>query len=663
MKLALKLITLISLIIVSGLAISSTPWSTDVTDETLRMVMPTADQFSEKSGAPPVYKAFKSNAETGEPELIGYIFLSADVPPEEKGYSAPIDMLIGLNIDGTLSGLKILNYIDSYRYSRGDFLATEGFQEQFQQKNIRDEFRLHHDVDGVSNATISSWAITRGVRNAARRVAEVYLDYQPDISEVDIWNANAASHLAQFTWEDLIEQGLVVKKDIPMPLDAIMELSIIYIGQPAIGELFIGEEDYGVASRLASIRFDSSEMILFLVGGDTSQPFQQQRFSFQQGDNSARRIHPRRIVSAGSADQGMIANKGAFAGAFVMDSNFDPTQPFTFFYQPLGTPEPIAFEYQLTGVALSLAKGEPVLSIEEAERQRILTSPWYIQAAHGILWEDTDWVEFSLLSALIILVTVAFFKKHAPLRWIGLTATLLYLGFYNGGFLSVSHIASLVAQGPISIVSSAPLLLIFLFTLITTLLWGRLFCASLCPFGALQDFISRFVPKRWRITVPQAIHQPAFWVKYIFLGIIIVVAFSNNTVSIFQYFEPFGTLFYFSTSIFLWAILLLIIAGSILVDRFYCRYLCPLGAALAIVSLVSPWRIKRVSQCNICKVCEQACPTGAIEGPNINFKECVRCDVCEIKLIEKAGTCRHSVGDVKTRLKQTGVELISSSKS
>jgi len=208
-----------------------------------------------------------------------------------------------------------------------------------------------------------------------------------------------------------------------------------------------------------------------------------------------------------------------------------------------------------------------------------------------------------------------------------------------------------VAQGPISIVGNLPLLLLFLFTLITTLLWGRLFCASLCPFGALQDIMTRFTPKTWRIHLPATLHLRLYWLKYLILGLILSVALLNNTISIFQYFEPFGTLFYLSSSFLLWGILLVILIGCVVIERFYCRYVCPLGAALAAVSLVSPWRIKRVPQCNICKVCEQVCPTGAITGPKINFKECVRCDICEIKLIDRAGTCRHSIEEISKRSK------------
>jgi polyferredoxin len=90
----------------------------------------------------------------------------------------------------------------------------------------------------------------------------------------------------------------------------------------------------------------------------------------------------------------------------------------------------------------------------------------------------------------------------------------------------------------------------------------------------------------------------------------------------------------------------------VIIPRFYCRYACPLGAALALGSLLSLRRIGRVEQCNHCNVCEQKCPTGAIRGPAIDFKECVRCNACEIQLIEKRGVCRHDMAEIRPRLVQ-----------
>ncbi len=633
------------------LLVAKTPWSSVINESDLRLILPEADYFSEKQALeqdqPPVYSAYKL-LPNGQGELLGYAFLSADIPPEEKGYSAPIDMLIGLNVDGHLTGIKVLDYIESFRYSRGDFIASEGFQDQFQNKSIEDVFRLHQDIDAITNATISSWAITRGVRNAARRVATAYLDYQPEISETEIWNASAAAYLATLSWEQVLQSGLIVQKEIPTPIGTNMILSIAYMGRPALGNFFVGEKDYGKAERDASIRFDTKEIILFAVGGDTSQPFQQQRLSFQQGNNAAKRVHPRRLVSAGSATEGILAGRAEFAGGIVMDKDFDPTQAFSVLYRVMGQEDPIILRYQFKEKSLALATRKPSNLAEERENQTIETS-WLFQLRHGALWLGTDWLALGLLVALLVIVSIAFWTKNSALRWLGLSLSFAYLGFIDGGFLSVSHLAGLAAQGPGNIIRNLPLLLLFLFTLITTLLWGRLFCASLCPFGALQDIISRFIPKKWKMQPPNFIHLKAYWIKYAFLAIIIGMALFNNSISVFQYFEPFGTLFYFSTSYLLWGILLLILVGCVFIERFYCRYACPLGAALAIIAVISPFKIKRVPQCNICKVCENSCPTGAIDRAAINFKECVRCDICEIKLIEQAGSCRHSVEEITKR--------------
>jgi ferredoxin len=263
---------------------------------------------------------------------------------------------------------------------------------------------------------------------------------------------------------------------------------------------------------------------------------------------------------------------------------------------------------------------------------------------------ETSWGRVGKLTGLFSLVLIAFFVKKSWVRIFTLGLTLLYLGFADGGFLSVSHITSGIWVGPSFYLSDLPLLMLVVFTLITTFLWGRVFCGFLCPFGVLQDLLERVVPKRLRPSIPTKIHKSGLKLKYVFLAIILVSAVSGSKVSLYQYFEPFGTVFFRSSSVTLWAIALFFLGISLVVPRFYCRYACPLGAALALTSLLSLKRIKRVEQCKSCHVCEQSCPTGAIEGPEIDFKECVRCNICEIKLIEKSGVCRHDIEDVRGRL-------------
>jgi polyferredoxin len=266
----------------------------------------------------------------------------------------------------------------------------------------------------------------------------------------------------------------------------------------------------------------------------------------------------------------------------------------------------------------------------------------------------TSWTRVLVLLMLLVLVSYAFATKGTGVRLATLAFTLVYLGFFDGGFLSVSHITAGIAVGPAVYLNDIPLLLIVGFTLVTTLLWGRVFCGFLCPFGALQDFMEKVVPKRIRREPPQWVHDRAVYIKYGILAVILIPSLAGSRLSIFQYFEPFGTVFFLSPSLVLWTIAAGILAACVVVPRFYCRYACPLGAALGVVSFVSPFRIRRVEQCNHCKVCETACPTGAIRGPEIDFKECVRCNICETKLIERAGVCKHDIQEVERRLIQVG---------
>lgn len=623
-----------------------------VDSELLHEVMPAADSFSEKSGEPPVYRAYKTDASAAEPELIGYLFETPDLPPEEIGYSAPIDVLVGVDLHGTLTGIKILYYRESYKSIRGDFLATEQFPNQFETKNVADGFRVGRDVDGVSRATISSWAVARGIRNAARRVARVYLTDSEYVANTNA-DARALRLLEAQSWEDMIDDGLVSELDVTLGDMTTLKLSFAFMGHDGLGELLVGVNDYSRADREASNRVMNGNMILVGVDGDASMPFRQERLAVMQGEEVFP-IERRRFVYVGSADEGKIAKQVRFAGAMVLDDRIDISRAFTILYdtgEPMASFEELAqVDYQVPPLPLALVQGTEL----PGEFLAILDDEYDDEEDAGSfasLINNAQWAEVAALLLLLVLVMTSFLRKSASLRWVTLAYTLVYLGFIDGTFLSVSHITNGIKLGPSLFLADLPLLIIVVFTLVTTLFCGRVFCSSLCPFGALQDFLTRFVPHKLQIRVPQALHDKAIYIKYVILLLLIVMALTYSELSVFQYFEPFGTIFYQSQSILLWGILLAFLAASSVVSRFYCRYACPLGAALGVVSLLSPWRIARVQQCQVCSVCEHACPTGAIRGPDIDFKECVRCDVCESKLISKAGVCKHSVEDVLARHK------------
>ena len=294
------------------------------------------------------------------------------------------------------------------------------------------------------------------------------------------------------------------------------------------------------------------------------------------------------------------------------------------------------------GVGSGDAVGPPPLDFTVVDEETALT----------MTLSGASWARVVPILLLLGLATGAFFLKNTKLTWVTLGVTLLFLGFVDGGFLSVSHITSGIWVGWSAFLSDLPLLLMVAFTIVTTLWLGRVLCGFLCPFGALQDFLTRLVPRRFRRRVPWGVHRRALYIKYGVLAFVLIPALAGSRESLYQYVEPFGTVFFRSSSLLLWAIAVAFLAASAVIPRFYCRYVCPLGAALGVVSLISLKRIGRVEQCGPCKVCEHKCPTGAIRGPVINFKECVRCNICEIELNERAGVCGHDMEDVRQRLVQ-----------
>lgn len=141
----------------------------------LKEVVPGADSFSEKEGEVPVYKAYKTDPDSGEKTLIGYAFVSADTHPEPSGFSGEIDSLIGMDLDGVITGLRVVYYKESHRHSWGDFFGWDGYEEQFVGKRAEEPFRIGRDIDGIVKATISTKAMARGVRQAVRAVTLEYL--------------------------------------------------------------------------------------------------------------------------------------------------------------------------------------------------------------------------------------------------------------------------------------------------------------------------------------------------------------------------------------------------------------------------------------------------------------------------------------------------------
>ena len=192
-------------------------------------------------------------------------------------------MLVGVDLAGELTGIEILYYRESYKSIRGDFLNSERFPNQFDGKSVADGFRVGRDIDGVSRATISSWAVSRGIRNSAREVARAYLGEAAVFANASVED-QALSLLAPLSWEGLIDDGLVKLWPVLLEDGTQIDLTVAFMGNEKLGEMLVGAEDYSRAEREASNRVREGALLLIGIAGNASSPFRQENLALQQGD-------------------------------------------------------------------------------------------------------------------------------------------------------------------------------------------------------------------------------------------------------------------------------------------------------------------------------------------------------------------------------------------
>jgi NosR/NirI family nitrous oxide reductase transcriptional regulator len=278
------------------------------------------------------------------------------------------------------------------------------------------------------------------------------------------------------------------------------------------------------------------------------------------------------------------------------------------------------------------------------------------QAAKTALWQRI-WrdktPEIAGLVVMLLVLTGAFFFQGTLtssarvtfwFRIAFLTTTLVFLGWYANAQLSIVNLMALANSLATGFSWDAflldPLTFILWFSVAAALIfWGRgAYCGWLCPFGALQELTNR-IAKTLRVpqwTVPWALHERLWALKYIiFLGLFGVTMASVGWGETLAEVEPFKTaiILKFDRAWPFVVYALVLLGIGLFVERFYCRYLCPLGAALAIPARIRmfDW-LKRYRECgNPCQVCAKDCMVQAIHPTGeINPNECHNCLNCQV---------------------------------
>ena len=661
-------------------------------------VIPGGASFGTAEGEPPLVPVLDAGG-----ERLGWAYLNTDFTTS-IGYSGkPIRLVVGIDKDGKVRGLKLVEHHEPIVLvgipEAKIMAALNGLIDQ-DLGAVAAGTAKPPQVDIVSGATVtvlvmgdsvvrSAVKLIRSGRlsgatsaGAAPAAAKRALD--PAKTEVRDWQSligDGSVRSLQLTvgevsqaFQDAGQPAAAGHPESANPEDRFIEFYVAPVSVPAIGRSLLGDTAYDrLAAKLAP------GQAALLIAGDGAYSFKGSAYvrggifdrvellQDGQGMRFRDRNHTRLngIAAAG-------APRLREVGLFVVpdDFPFDVTEPFD--VQLLvqrgtegrdKTAIPFDLDYDLPEAYLLPAPPAPPAAApapapaglaDEDAGPPLWVSLWQMkQVAIGVT-----------VAALLVLTAIFFFQNQLTRRprllktvRLGYLAfTLVWLGWIANTQLSVVNVLTffnaLVSGFSWEFFLSAPLVFILWAAVAAGLLfWGRgPFCGWLCPFGALQEFAS-LAAKKLRvpqITVPWALHERLWPIKYmIFLGLFGLSLYSLARAEVLAEVEPFKTaiILKFNRELVFIAIALLWLLPGLFIERFFCRYVCPLGAALAIPGRLRmfDW-LKRWPECGSpCQRCANECPVQAIhpEG-QINVNECIYCMHCQ-ELYHSDTRCPHMI--------------------
>lgn len=226
-------------------------------------------------------------------------------------------------------------------------------------------------------------------------------------------------------------------------------------------------------------------------------------------------------------------------------------------------------------------------------------------------WEFVDiLLLFSALSLATYFVLIKRSRRHV--FWLTIFS-LLYFGFIRQGCIcpigSIQNVTLALFRSDYAVPFSV--VFFFLTPLVFALFFGRVFCAAVCPLGMIQDVVV------WKpVKIKPWLEQTLRIIPFIYLGAAVLFAASGSAFIICEY-DPFISFFRLSGNVKMLALGAVFLVVGMYIGRPYCRFLCPYGALLSLISRISKWNVVLTEQdCIRCQICDVACPFGAIATPS-----------------------------------------------
>ena len=625
-------------------------------------VLPAADSFSPRMGKPAYVEAYRGAGE--HKALVGYVFLSTDIVDIPAYSGKPVITLIGMDTKGLITGTRILRHSEPILLLGIPESVLTKFIQQYLGKFVGDKIEIgksregegYIGLDAITGATVTVIAqnqvILRSGVAIARQVGILKVEPKPPV------RFSAVNQ--KLSWAQLVEEGsvrrLTVKPEqlgMDRSAEPYIDMHYGYLNTPTVGRSLLGDAGYqSLMSRLAP-----GEHALFIVANGSD--------SFKGSGFVRGGIYDRVQVAQdmdaytfrdldylnlyGLQAEGSPAYKES-AIFIVRDPGFSPAYPWSLVFlankldRSTGHRDFVSFSDEYWVQARYLEGGRPEV---------IKPDPTWLK-----VWKARA-PQIALFAALLVAVAVVYSQRERltrrstrknkwPVNAFKYGAWLLSIGFVGFGVLAQPSITqvltwfhSLLFKWTWELFLSDPFIFLFwIFIIVTTFVWGRgLFCGWLCPFGSLSELLYKIGGaiglKRFQFLVPKRLHDRLKWIKYgVFFGLLAVSVFSMGWAEMLAEVEPFKTTFLVGWGQRAWPYTLFaagLLALSIFTERPFCKYLCPLGASLAMPSTFRWFGLRRKQECSTCHACQKGCGAQAIDDDGrIDHRECLHCLDCMV---------------------------------
>jgi len=630
-------------------------------------LFPKATYFGGISGSPPSVPVFNDQS------LIGYVFFSRQVSAS-VGYSGkPLNVLVGLDLEGTITGVRIVEHHEPILAIGITDKDLKEFTRQYVGLNVRNPVRITRNregdqddntLDAVSGASISSIVLNDAIIRSARAVAR---------SRGLLGKAGQLLDFDQYSpasWQELLEEGSIVERHLTIKqaasilaskkarlfpggggptnlMSSFIDLSFGLATPARVGRNLIGR--HSINEIVAGL--SNGDQLLFLAANGyysfRGRAFRKigyfDRISVVQGEQSFRLTKNDYV----RIDQLQVAGAPEFREIAIFkirkSSGFKASEPWRLDLTIGGEKANGEKAFSTISTLYKLPKRyfrklDPSISMDE----RIWLQVW-----------EERFVEIVVLVLALTALTGFFFfqdwgaqrqRLYDITRLFFLVFTVIGLGWYTDAQLSVINVLtfmqSLLTEFRWDFFLLEPLIFILWGgTALSLLFWGRgAFCGWLCPFGAMQELLAKFAQfvRLPQLSLPWGVHERLWPLKYIvFVGLFALFLGDEDLALMGTEIEPFKTAivmgFDRAWPFVLYAAVLL--GVGLFINRFFCRYICPLGAALAIPARVRMFEwLKRRWQCGLqCHICADKCPIQAIHPDgHINPNECIYCLNCQV---------------------------------